>query len=221
MLYVSITIPNIFLHFEDQKTAFLKIEIVKDYLNMDKYTDNINMDKNGIIYPDYYKNAIQDEINNIIIEWSINPDKININQFNGIFNEIGNRLFKNTSDYKPNNKQANIPYNENNFTILLNIYKNICFKYNLPMSMYGFSLLIHTSEETIKKYVTTADLEIINNRREYTRNKLFDNNLGITVLANNDTSVGLLYTRQNAIETQAIKTGLSLSDLKPITDNSL
>ena len=86
------------------------------------------------------------------------------------------------------------------------------------MSMYGLSLLIHTSEETIKKYVTSAELEIINNRREYTRNKLFDNNLGLTVLANNDTSIGLLYTRQNAIETQAIRQGLSLSDLKPITD---
>ena len=188
---------------------------------MDKFTDNINMDKNGFIYPDYYKNAIQDEINNIIIEWSLDPDKININQFNGIFNEIGNRLFKNTSGYNPCNKQANIPYNETNFLILINIYKNICFKYNLPMSMYGLSLLIHTSEETIKKYVTSAELEIINNRREYTRNKLFDNNLGLTVLANNDTSIGLLYTRQNAIETQAIRQGLSLSDLKPITDKSM
>lgn len=188
---------------------------------MDKYTDNINMDKDGIIYPDYYKNAIQDEIDNIIIEWNLNPDKININQFNGIFNEIGNRLFKNTSGYNPNNKQCNIPYNETNFTILLSIYKNICFKYNLPMSMYGFSLLIHVSEDTIKKYVTSIDLEIINNRKEYTRNKLFDNNLGITVLANNDTSVGLLYTRQNAIESQVIKTGLSLNDLKPITDKSI
>ena len=64
-------------------------------------------------------------------------------------------------------------------------------------------------------------MEIINNRKEYTRNKLFDNNLGLTVLANNDTSIGLLYTRQNAIETQAIKQGLSLSDLKPITDKSV
>lgn len=188
---------------------------------MEKYADNINMDKDGIIYPDYYKNAIQDEINNIIIEWSLNPDKININQFNGIFNEIGKRLFYTDTQTHINNKRSNIPYNETNFTILLNIYKDICFKYNLPMSMYGLSLLIHTSEETIKKYVTTADLEIINNRREYTRNKLFDNNLGITVLANNDASVGLLYTRQNAIESQVIKTGLSLNDLKPITDKSI
>ena len=130
--------------------------------------------------------------------------------------QLKDDLFK---AHKPNtsNRNCNIQYTETNISVLLEIYTSICRDFIIMPSLYGFSLLTGIQEDTVKSIVTPASLEILNSRREYIRNKLADNNLGVTVLANNDPSVGLLYTRQNAIETQAIRQGLSLSDLKPIT----
>ena len=183
---------------------------------MQVFKDCENIDSNGNIKPDYYKNVINDLINQIIIEWDIDKDKLNINRFNGIFNEIGNRIFYTDSQTKNHNKKCNIPYNEYNITSLFYIYKDICYKYNIPMSVYSFGLLTHIEDGTVKKYVTSIESEIINNRREFVRGKLFENNLGVTVLANNDASVGLMYNRQNTIEKSVISRGISFSDLRPI-----
>lgn len=184
--------------------------------NMDTFKDSENLNTDGTIKQDYYKNVINELIDQIIIEWDIDRDKLNINRFNGIFNEIGKRLFYTETQTKIHNKKCNIPYNEYNLTTLFNIYKDICYRFNIPMSVYSFGLLTHIEDGTIKKYVTSIDSDILNNRREFVRGRLFDNNLGITVLANNDTSVGLMYNRQNTIEKTMITQSLSFSDLKPI-----
>lgn len=174
-------------------------------------------DQNGkpIIDKSYYNNAIRDKIAYYIDALHYNPDKLTANHLNAIYAHIQEDLFRDT---KPTQTAKNciIPYTETNITILLDIYTSICRDFVIMPSLYGFNLLTGITEETTKNIVTPASLVILNSRKEYVRNKLSESNLGITVLANNDTSVGLLYTRQNAIETQAIRQGLSLSDLKPI-----
>ena len=178
------------------------------------YTGQLDQNGKPIIDKSYYNNAIREKIAIYIDALHYNPDKLTANHLNAIYAHIQEDLFRpnQTTPYR----KCNIPYTEDNLVTLLDIYTSICRDFVIMPSLYGFSLLTGIQEDTIKSIVTPASLEILNARKEYIRNRLSDNNLGITVLANNDTSVGLLYTRQNAIETQAIRQGLSLSDLKPI-----
>jgi hypothetical protein len=187
---------------------------------MDTSTNLLNeiIEDKPAIDPTFYYNAIKDGINRYIIELQYNPDKLNANHYNAIFNHLYHDIFK-PDHTKKLNPKCDIPYTKHNIQTLLNVYMSVCLDCNIPPSAYGFCLLTHLDDETVKRYLTDASTQILNARKEYTRNKLFDNNLGLTVLANNDTSIGLLYTRQNTIESQAIRQGLSLSDLKPITDN--
>jgi hypothetical protein len=83
--------------------------------------------------------------------------------------------------------------------------------------MYGFSILTGIAEDTVKKYVTPADLEILNIRREMLRNALSDDRMGRIVLANNDSSYGLEYEKKNTIERETVKQGLNLSDLPKLS----
>ena len=181
------------------------------------YTGQLDQNGKPIIDKAYYKNAINDLFIVYLEQLHYNPDKLTANHLNAIFAHIQEDLFRDHTKPHPH-KICSFPYTETNINILLDIYTSICRDCVCMPSLYGFSLLTGIQEETVKNKVTSASLEILNNRRDFIRNKLADNNLGVTVLANNDTSVGLLYTRQNAIETQAIRQGLSLSDLKPITD---
>ena len=183
------------------------------------YTGQYDDQNKPIINKAYYDNAIREKIEYYINALHYNPDKITANHLNAIYRHIYNDLFK-PADKQLYNRKCNIEYSQTNITILFDIYITICNDFVVMPSIYGFSLLTGINDDLIKG-VTAIQSETLNNRREYIRNKLADNNLGITVLANNDLSVGLLYTRQNAIESQAIRTGLSLSDLRPITDKSM
>lgn len=178
------------------------------------FTGEYDTNNKPIIDKSYYENTINDHFKYYLDKLNYNPEKLTANHLNAIFNHIYNDIFKPTKTTQCNNK-SNIPYSETNISILLDIYTSICRDNICIPSLYGFSLLTGIQEDTIKTYLTGAGLEILNARRDFIRNKLSDNNLGVTVLANNDPSVGLLYTRQNAIETQVIKQGLSLSDLNP------
>ena len=180
------------------------------------YTGQYDDQNKPIIDKSYYDNSIRDKIQYYIQALNYNPDKLTGNHLNAIFKHIYTDIFSNNAQ-QGHNEKCNIIYSQTNIQTLLDIYISICNDFIIMPSLFGFSLLTGLSEETTKQYVTPAALEIVNHRKEYIRNKLADNNLGVTVLANNDTSIGLLYTRQNAIETQAIRQGLSLSDLKPIT----
>lgn len=180
------------------------------------FTGEKDRDGKNIINETYYNNAIRDRLNYYIQTLNYNPDKLTGNHLNAIFRHIYKDIFSHNCN-QGHNEKCNVPYSHINISILYNIYTTICNDYICMPSLYGFSLLTGIDENKVKE-VTSITSENINNRREFVRNKLAENNLGITVLANNDPSVGLLYTRQNAIETQAIKQGLSLSDLRPITD---
>lgn len=168
-----------------------------------------------IIDKQYYNNIIREKISYYIDALHYNPDKLTSNHINAILAHIQEDVFKIHNKPYKTASNCNIPYSQTNISILLDIYTSICRDFVCIPSLYGFSLFTGIQEDTIKQYVTASSMEILNARREFVRNKLSDNNLGVTVLANNDPSVGLLYTRQNAIETQVIKQGLSLSDLNP------
>lgn len=179
------------------------------------YINKRDKDDKPIIDKAYYDNVIRDLINHYIEVLNYNPDKITANHLNAIFNHIRQDIFENKKPCK-HNRKCNIEYTENNIQTLLDIYTTICKDFVCMPSLYGFSQLTGIQEDTVKSIVTSSDLEILNSRREYIRNKLSDNNLGITVLANNDTSIGLMYNRQNTIEKTMITQSLSFSDLKPI-----
>lgn len=180
------------------------------------YTGQYDDQNKPIIDKSYYKNIIQDKFTYYLQALGYDQNKLTSNHLNAIFAHIQEDIFKPHNKPYKTASNCNIPYSQTNIEILLNIYTTICRDYVCIPSLYGFSLFTGIQEDTIKQYVTASSMEILNARKEYIRNKLADNNLGVTVLANNDTSIGLLYTRQNAIETQAIRQGLSLSDLKPI-----
>ena len=182
-------------------------------------------DENGKprINPTYYKNTINDLIIRYIEDSQTNPhkptlniDKLTNNNMLAISIYIYETLFKNYNQRYKTDAASIIPYTEYNISTLLQIYIDIVTSYGCIPSLYGFSRLSGIDENTIQKMVTPSSIEILNIRREMLRNRLSDDRMGGIVLANNDTSYGLLYTRQNAIESQAIKTGLSLSDLIPI-----
>ncbi|MBP5411805.1 MAG: hypothetical protein J6Y47_00965 [Bacteroidales bacterium] len=76
------------------------------------------------------------------------------------------------------------------------------------------------TEETIQNYVTDARIAITNNRREKVQGKLYNSPLGVTVLANNDIDTGLLYNRQNIIDHESVKQGISFNDLCKLTEKT-
>lgn len=171
-------------------------------------------DENGKprINPAYYKNVIVDYIHRYTQENGITPDKLTNNNMLAICQEIQEAVF-NPSDIKQHNPKCNIPYTTHNLTELFYIYKSVCVKYGRIPSLYGFSILTGIAEDTIKKYVTPADLEILNIRREMLRNALSDDRMGRIVLANNDSSYGLEYEKKNTIERETVRQGLALNDL--------
>ena len=61
-----------------------------------------------------------------------------------------------------------------------------------------------------------AKSEIVNNRKELVQNKLYDSPLGVTVLANNEASVGLMYNRQNIIDKQTVAQNITVKDFVKI-----
>ena len=172
-----------------------------------------------VINPTYYYNAINDGIKRYINEFNYDQNKLHPNNLLAIFRMIYLDLFK---PDKPQiyNRKCNIPYSTKNFQILIEIYITLCNVYGCIASVYGLCALLGVENEILEKYVTNLSSQITNYRKEFIRNNLSVTPIGNTVLANNDTSVGLLYTRQNAIENQAIRQGLSLSDLKKIDQNA-
>ena len=174
---------------------------------------NINAD--GLINPDYYKNAINDICQRSIDE--LYPDtKITNNHMLAIMDCIYSSLFKPTHNL-PNNQKCNIPYNTYNLTTLLNIYIELYNKYLCLPSMYSFSCMTGIDEPIINQYVTAARFKLSNNRRDKVQGKLYNSPLGVTVLANNDIDTGLMYNRQNMIDNQTVKQGLTVNDFVKIS----
>ena len=176
-------------------------------------------DENGKprINPLYYKNIIIDYIQRYTEENNINTQSIKNNQMLAICLYIYENIFttNHTKAYKNDpHPKCNIPYTQYNISNLLSIYKSICLSYGCIPSMYGFSVLSGIDEETVKKYVTPATVEMTNTRREMLRNALSDDRMGRIVLANNDSSYGLEYEKKQAQERETIRQGLTLEDLQ-------
>lgn len=177
--------------------------------------ENINAD--GLINPDYYKNSINDLCQRAIFE--LYPDdKITNNHMLAIMDYIYTSLFK---PDKPliNNQKCNIPYNEYNISTLFYIYLDLYNKYLCLPSLYSFSRMTGLSEDIIQAYVTAARMEITKNRRDKVQGKLYNSPLGVTVLANNDIDTGLMYNRQNMIDNQTVKQGLTVNDFVKISQH--
>ena len=183
---------------------------------MEELTTNQNYltepDENGKprINPAYYKNVLVDYIQRF--KEDHNTDKLTNNNMLAICQDIQENVFAQRTNKQYNNN-CNIPYSTHNITALFLIYKSVCLKYGCIPSMYGLSILTGIAEDTIKKYVTPAELEILKVRREMLRNALSDDRMGRIVLANNDSSYGLEYEKKNTIERETVRQGLALNDL--------
>lgn len=189
---------------------------------METLTTNQNYlaepDENGKprINPAYYKNVLVDYIKRYTEENKIDTQNIKNNQMLAICLYIYENIFAtNHTKAHPNDPhpKSNIPYSHYNISNMLSIYKSICLQFNCIPSLYGFSILSGIDEETVKKYVTPAEVEILKVRREMLRNALSDDRMGRIVLANNDSSFGLEYEKKNAIERETVRQGLALNDL--------
>lgn len=176
------------------------------------------LDENGkpMIEPSYYKNVIIDHIELYIQENNLDRTKLSNNALVAVSMDIYDSLFSNHhTKTRPNDNtpKCNIPYTEYNISTLLELYKNIAVKYGCIPSLFGFSILTGIQEDTTKKYVTPASLEMTNLRRDLLRNLLADDKTGRIVLANNDSSFGLEYEKKNTLERETIKQGLTLQEL--------
>ena len=177
----------------------------------------INISDNGDINATYYKQATLDIINRTIQEYNYNPEKITSNHLIALLRACYHALFEPTNTDWCNHR-CNIPYTENNISILYNIYLDICEQYICIPSNYGFYRYTGIKEDTLLKYVTASRLETQQKRANFIQNKLSENPIGIVTLANNDKDTGLLYNRQNMIEKETIKQGLTLNDFVKISD---
>lgn len=176
-------------------------------------------DENGKprINPEYYKNIINDRIDDFISRKGKDPAKINGNDLMAAFVGIRQAIFK----YKGEEWQrhaCNVPYTVYNIKSLLDVYINIAIERGAHPSLFGFSWLTGIDENTVKEYLTPASLEILNIRREMLRNSLADDRMGRIVLANNDSSYGLEYEKKQATDREQIRQLHTANELPQLTE---
>ena len=184
---------------------------------MDNAITNYNTD--GSLNTQYYITSCHDIIERTAAERGYDTKKITTLQFKPLLRACYNSLFKPSKTTFCNNK-CNIPYNPDNITTLLNIYTELCEYYNCIPSLYGFERFTGITEDTTQKYVTASRLEIVKQRKSFIQDKLTESPVGVIALANNDQDSGLMYTRQNVLEKETIKQGLSLNDFVKISDKT-
>ena len=179
----------------------------------------VNIDQNGAINPAYYKTACFDIIERNAAARDIDLNKITSNQLKSLLRECYYTLFKPTKNSFPNNR-CNVPYTTENITALLDIYTAICERFCCIPSLFGFERFTGITEETTQKYVTASRLELTKQRKLFIQNKLTESPVGVIALANNDQDTGLMYNRQNMVEKETIKQGLTLNDFIKISDKT-
>lgn len=170
-------------------------------------------DEGGQLNQVYYKNMILDIIERALQDRGIDTKDITANRIMFAFSAVREAIF-NTPLNNPSMHNTNPAfYTEENIQALFNIYLQVAEFYNVFPSLYAFYRLTGIEEDTVTQYLTSAQLDMLKSRREWIRNKLGDSTLGVTVLANNDSSVGLMYTAQNQIRQESIKQGLTVESL--------
>ena len=171
-----------------------------------------NLDDDGYINSDYYRNASLDIIQREAEERGLDVEKLSANQLVSLLRACYNILFKPQTRGKDNNA-CNIPYNEENITRLFLVYTELAERFGCIPSVYTFTRYSGIEDDTVYKYVTHARLDVLKTRRNYIQNALSNTTVGQITLANNDADTGLMYTAQNMIQSEQIKQGLSVSDL--------
>ena len=178
-----------------------------------------NLDSDGNINESYYNNAIRDLTKRYLTELYPETTKYTSNHLLAVMSHIYDSLFRPDKTY-PNNPKLNIPYTVYNITTLYKLYVSLYNDYLCIPSLYSFSRMTGLDEATIEKYVTGVRFELVNNRKEMIQNKLYETPIGVTVLANNEESVGLMYNRQNMIDKQTVSRNISLSDIRQIAQKT-
>ena len=178
-----------------------------------------NLDDNNRLNRAYYFNATVDIIEREAQNENYDLTKINANKLRAYLRVCYHSLFE-PEQKTIHNYASIIPYNEDNILILLNIYIEVCEHYSCIPSLIGFERYSGIQEDTVKKYVTRATSLLCKMRKDFVQNKLSDTPIGVTVLANNDSDTGLMYNRQNMIERETVKQGLTLNDFVKISQNT-
>lgn len=160
-----------------------------------------------------YYVTIQDIIDRALQERGFTEKDITANRIMFAFSAVRDALFDTPANTPSMHNTNPWFYSEENIQALFDVYLQIAEYYNVFPSLYAFYRLTGIEEDTTAEYLTTAQSEMVKSRREWIRNKLGDSTLGVTVLANNDSSVGLMYTAQNQIRQETIKQGLTMSNL--------
>ena len=178
-----------------------------------------NIDSNGNINESYYNNAIRDLTKRYLTELYPETTKYTSNHLLAVMSHIYDSLFRPDGSLLYNQK-SNIPYTTNNIQILFNIYIKLYNDYLCLPSLYSFSRMTGISEDALERYLTAGKSEVSKTRKEMVQNKLYETPIGVTVLANNEESVGLMYNRQNMIDKQTVSRNISLSDIRQIAQKS-
>ena len=160
----------------------------------------------------YYNTAV-DIIDRALEERNISERDISANRIMFAFSAVRSALFDTPANTPSMHNTNPRFYTPDNIQRLFDMYLEIAEHYNVFPSLYAFYRLTGIQEDTTAEYLTSAQSEMLKSRREWIRNKLGESTLGVTVLANNDSSVGLMYTAQNQIRQETIKQGLAMADL--------
>lgn len=140
-------------------------------------------------------------------------DNVKQTKFNAAWKYIYNHLFKpdiNTVRY--NNKNSKIDYsNIEELNNICDIYIDLCFEYNIIPCQYGFYRLTGITRDTLNKWdngdsrggsdegasFTHSDIvkKIKAAYQEFYKDNLTDTPVGQITIANNDTDLGLMYSK--------------------------
>lgn len=179
----------------------------------------IVMDEGGKLDRKYYKTAILDTIARTIEEYGYDPKHITANHLNACLTACRHAFFDTEHTYISNPNSNPLIYSTDAMEKLFTIYMEVAEIYACIPSLYGMERLTGVDDTVISQYLTPASLTVLKSRKEYIQNKLADSTLGVTVLANNDSSVGLMYTAQNQIRQETIKQGLAVDNLPKLSNS--
>ena len=132
--------------------------------------------------------------------------KIKHNQFDGVLRQVYNQLFKPSTTLK-DNKYSLLPYDDVDvINHLIDIYFELCDLCDIDSTARGFCcmtgfnefVLTRWKEDELNPARSQAIKRIAQNRIAGIESKLSDHPIGTTALANNSTSLGMLWARNNA-----------------------
>lgn len=176
----------------------------------------VSVDESGNIDKSFYYNSSLDIITREANEKGLDLNRLNANQLKSLLRRCYYSLFEAKKRPCCNNSSI-IPYTEKNIDTLLSIYLDICEMFTCIPSLYGFERYTGITEETTQKYVTSARLELLKSRKDFIQNSLSATPVGQIALANNDSDTGLMYNRQNILDHETVKQGLTVQDFVQIS----